>query len=90
MPQANLDNRVTPVLVGNCVGGSSAINGMALMRGSARDYDIWAELGGPGSTWNWEGILPYFKKVSHHRRYRRQTDRQTDRPRLSRTEQADT
>jgi choline dehydrogenase-like flavoprotein len=37
---------------------------MALMRATAKDYDIWAELGGKGSTWNWKGIFPYFKKVS--------------------------
>lgn len=48
------------------MGGSSAINGMAVMRGSRRDYDIWAELGNKGSTWTWDGLLPYFKKVGHN------------------------
>lgn len=62
-PQTELGNRVTTVNVGYCVGGSSAINGMAVMRGSKRDYDIWAELGNKGSTWNWNGLLPYFRKV---------------------------
>ena len=33
------------------------------MRGTAREHDIWAELGSPGSTWNWEGMLPYYKKA---------------------------
>ncbi|KAL2270795.1 hypothetical protein VTJ83DRAFT_166 [Remersonia thermophila] len=65
VPQQDLNNRVVPALVGNCVGGSSAINGMALMRASARDYDLWAELGGKRSTWNWKGIFPYFKKAIH-------------------------
>ena len=45
---------------------SSSINVIVLlkvMRGSAREYDIWGELGGPESTWNWNGLLPYFKKA---------------------------
>ena len=37
---------------------------MALVRATKRDYDIWAELGSPGSTWNWDGLLPYFRKVA--------------------------
>ncbi|GAB1312807.1 Glucose oxidase [Madurella fahalii] len=67
VPQVNLLNRSTVAFVGNCVGGSSAINGMALMRGSAKDYDIWAELGGKGSDWTWKDMLPYFKKAIHLR-----------------------
>ncbi|KXX78386.1 Oxygen-dependent choline dehydrogenase [Madurella mycetomatis] len=67
VPQASLLNRSTVALVGNCVGGSSAINGMALMRGTARDYDIWAELGGKSSDWAWKDMLPYFKKAIHLR-----------------------
>jgi len=50
--------------MGHCVGGSSAINGMAVMRGTVQEYDNWGELGNRGSTWNWNGILPYFRKVS--------------------------
>ncbi|KAM7215341.1 hypothetical protein V8F06_009298 [Rhypophila decipiens] len=65
VPQTELQNRVTNINVGYCVGGSSAINGMAVMRGSKRDYDIWAELGNKGSTWTWKGLLPYFKKAIH-------------------------
>ncbi|KAK4207727.1 hypothetical protein QBC37DRAFT_454746 [Rhypophila decipiens] len=65
VPQTKLQNRVTNINVGYCVGGSSAINGMAVMRGSKRDYDIWVELGNKGSTWTWKGLLPYFKKAIH-------------------------
>ncbi|KAF2188803.1 GMC oxidoreductase [Zopfia rhizophila CBS 207.26] len=57
-----MNGKTFPVVVGHCVGGSSAINGMAVMRGTAKEYDIWADLGGKGSTWNWNGLLPYFKK----------------------------
>lgn len=51
------------MIMGHCVGGSSAINGMAVMRGTAQEYNTWAELGNRGSTWNWDGMLPYFRKV---------------------------
>ncbi|KAF2843525.1 GMC oxidoreductase [Patellaria atrata CBS 101060] len=65
IPQEDMANRRQQVLIGCCVGGSSAINGMVMVRGTAIEYDGWAELGGPGSTWNWDGILPYFKKAIH-------------------------
>jgi choline dehydrogenase-like flavoprotein len=64
VPQPNLNNAVTSVLIGKVVGGSSAVNGMVFFRGTSDDYDMWAELGGSGSTWNWAGVLPYFKRVS--------------------------
>lgn len=44
------------------VGGGTVVNGMFFARGSAGDYDAWENLGNPG--WGWEGLLPYFKKVS--------------------------
>ncbi|KAH8588615.1 hypothetical protein B0O99DRAFT_638810 [Bisporella sp. PMI_857] len=53
------------VLAGCAVGGSSAVNAMVFMRGTSEDYDRWATLGGKGSTWNWKGLLPYFKKAAN-------------------------
>ncbi|KAK3331414.1 hypothetical protein B0H66DRAFT_96719 [Apodospora peruviana] len=64
-PQPELGNKTITINVGYCVGGSSAINGMAVMRGTKKDYAIWAELGNKGSTWDWDGMLPYFKKAIH-------------------------
>ncbi|KAF2837377.1 GMC oxidoreductase [Patellaria atrata CBS 101060] len=62
VPQVNLRNRTTSVTVGAVVGGSSALNGMIFDRGSAEDYDQWRVLNSPDSTWDWKGLLPYFKK----------------------------
>ena len=35
------------------------------MRGTSEDYDRWGDLGSSNSTWNWKGILPYFKKAAN-------------------------
>jgi choline dehydrogenase-like flavoprotein len=60
-----MNSREQKVLIGCCVGGSSAVNGMVFVRGTKPEYDGWAELGGSDSTWNWDGVLPYFKKASY-------------------------
>jgi choline dehydrogenase-like flavoprotein len=61
VPQKNLSGRTGDVPAANIVGGGSAINAMFFDRGAKADYDAWAQLGNKG--WDWNGLLPYFKKV---------------------------
>ncbi|MBP1888152.1 GMC family oxidoreductase [Sinorhizobium mexicanum] len=51
---------------GKVLGGCSSINGMIYMRGQARDYDLWRQLGCVG--WSWEDVLPLFRKSEDHYR----------------------
>ena len=43
------------------LGGGSSINGQLANRGAPSDYDEWERKGAQG--WNWNAVLPYFKKV---------------------------
>ena len=46
---------------GRVIGGTSSINGMASLRGLPSDYEHWAASGALG--WDWQGVLPYFRKL---------------------------
>ena len=59
-PEAGASDRRLPIPRGKVLGGSSAINGMLYVRGQARDYDTWSQLGCIG--WSFDDVLPYFKK----------------------------
>ncbi|MDO9712122.1 GMC family oxidoreductase [Paracraurococcus lichenis] len=43
------------------LGGGSSINGQMANRGAPTDFDEWEARGAAG--WNWQSVLPYFKKV---------------------------
>jgi len=45
------------------LGGGSSINGQLANRGSPADYDEWENRGAAG--WNWDAVLPYFRKIEH-------------------------
>jgi choline dehydrogenase len=45
-------------------GGSSSINGMIYIRGHARDYDGWRQMGLEG--WSFADVLPYFKRAENN------------------------
>jgi len=59
-PEPNLDNRKLWWPRGRGLGGSSSINGMIYIRGHARDYDLWRQMGLTG--WGYSDVLPYFKR----------------------------
>ena len=59
-PEAGLNGRALNYPRGRVLGGCSSINGMIYMRGQARDYDGWRQLGNPG--WSWDDVLPYFRR----------------------------
>jgi len=62
--QPHLNNRKLFTPRGKGVGGSSNINGMLYIRGHARDYDIWRQLGNEG--WSYDEVMPYFKKAERN------------------------
>src|SRR5690242_2825545 len=58
-PEPNTNGRPLSVPRGKLLGGSSAINGMAFVRGQAQDFDTWAQMGNHG--WSYQDVLPFFK-----------------------------
>ncbi len=60
-PQEHLAGRQIPWPRGKTLGGSSSINGMIYIRGHARDYDSWRQMGLPG--WSFDDVLPYFRRA---------------------------
>ena len=58
-PVPGLNGRALDYPRGRVLGGCSSINGMIYMRGQARDYDGWRQMGNPG--WGWDEVLPFFK-----------------------------
>jgi choline dehydrogenase len=63
-PEPGLNGRALNYPRGKVLGGCSSINGMIYMRGQARDYDGWRQMGNAG--WSWEDVLPYFKRSEGH------------------------
>ena len=59
-PEPHLDGRRLWWPRGKGWGGSSSINGMIYIRGHARDYDQWRQMGLTG--WGYADVLPYFKR----------------------------
>lgn len=59
-PQPNKGNYTIFSPRGKTLGGSSSINAMIYIRGSAYDYDEWEKMGFKG--WGYDSMLKYFKK----------------------------
>jgi choline dehydrogenase len=62
--EPNVDQRQMPHMRGKLLGGTSSINGMMYVRGSALDYNRWAAAGCTG--WSYEQVLPYFRRAEHN------------------------
>ncbi|NBE06235.1 choline dehydrogenase [Paragemmobacter ruber] len=62
-PEPYLCGRVLATPRGKVIGGSSSINGMVYVRGHARDFDTWAEMGAQG--WSYADVLPYFQRMEN-------------------------
>ncbi|RMF35198.1 MAG: choline dehydrogenase [Alphaproteobacteria bacterium] len=60
-PEPHLGGRRLACPRGKVIGGSSSINGMVYVRGHARDFDGWAEMGAAG--WAFADVLPYYKRL---------------------------
>lgn len=63
-PEPHMDGRRMWHPRGKGLGGSSAINGMVYIRGHARDYDQWRQMGLEG--WSYADVLPYFRKAEDY------------------------
>ena len=66
IPQENNGNYSIFLPRGKVLGGSSSINAMIYIRGSAYDYDEWENMGFKG--WSYDNLLPYFKKSEKQQR----------------------
>ncbi|MEM7711785.1 MAG: choline dehydrogenase, partial [Pseudomonadota bacterium] len=62
-PEPHLNHRRLACPRGKVVGGSSSINGMVYVRGHARDFDHWAEMGATG--WAYADVEPYFRRMEN-------------------------
>ena len=59
-PEPHLGGRRLATPRGKVMGGSSSINGMVYVRGHAKDFDTWAEMGATG--WSFADVQPYFRR----------------------------
>jgi len=62
-PEPHLGGRRLATPRGKVMGGSSSINGMVYVRGHAKDFDAWEEMGAKG--WGYRHVLPYFKRLEN-------------------------
>jgi len=65
-PIAGLNGRTSYQPRGKMLGGTSSLNGMVYMRGTAADYDGWRQLGCVG--WDYQSVLPFFRKAEDQER----------------------
>ncbi|MDJ0918074.1 MAG: choline dehydrogenase [Woeseiaceae bacterium] len=66
VPQKQLNGRLGYQPRGRVLGGSSSVNAMIYIRGTAADYGRWEAAGATG--WSYQDVLPYFKKAQDQQR----------------------
>ncbi|WP_216900865.1 GMC family oxidoreductase [Nocardia alni] len=59
----SLESGMAPTITASVLGGASAINYLATVRGQPGDYDTWAEAGLP--SWSWESVSKAFIDIEH-------------------------
>ncbi len=62
-PEPHLGGRVLATPRGKVIGGSSSINGMVYVRGHAKDFNTWEDMGASG--WGYRHVLPYFQRMEN-------------------------
>jgi choline dehydrogenase len=65
-PVSGLNGRTLDQPRGKMLGGTSSLNGMVYMRGTAADYDGWRQMGCVG--WDHQSVLPFFRKAEDQER----------------------
>ena len=63
-PCPGTNGRAIPMPRGKVIGGSSSINGLIFSRGQKMDFDVWAQKGIRG--WSYDDVLPYFCRYESH------------------------
>jgi len=63
-PSAGTNGRTIPTPRGKVIGGSSSINGLIFNRGQNLDFDVWAQKGNRG--WSYDDVLPYFRRFESY------------------------
>ena len=63
-PCPGTNGRTIPMPRGKVIGGSSSINGLIFNRGQKMDFDVWAQKGNRG--WSYDDVLPYFRRYESH------------------------
>ena len=70
VPQPNANNRQLYWPRGKLLGGSSAVNGLYLVRPSKIEYDTWSGLmqsqGAEAKAWSWDEHYPFMKKSENY------------------------
>lgn len=61
-PNASLNNRTVPQPMGKALGGGSAINALAYVRGHKNDFDHWAAEAGD-DAWSYQNVLALYKSI---------------------------